>query len=239
MYCDNDETAESIYCPEIHRRFPIRHHGPLLFLPVWRPTMEETLTCVYVDLTPDTDWDPYRSDLHLNAGIAKIGTKSLREQGIISDDLQHIGKVLMDQNLDTIFEKERLLYSVTTPGEPEFRSVSTLTAKKRNKLSPEELAKLWRIGLKVAKHTLGATTHMCIRTVGNLTHRFKTDKAHLRYKRLATQEGSFYVDTLFSKVKLVQGLTCGNLYTKTLGFKKNSSLWSLKLARNAVIPCSH
>ena len=65
--------------------------------------MEETLTCTYVDLTPDTDWDPYRSDSHSGSGIAKIATEILREQGVISDDLQHIGKVLMGQNLDTIF----------------------------------------------------------------------------------------------------------------------------------------
>ena len=182
--------------------------------------MEETLTCAYVDLTPNTDWDPYRSDSHSSSGIAKIATKSLGEQGVTGDDLQHIGKVLMGQNLEIIFEKKRLLHSFTLPGEPEFRSVSALTARKKNKLSPEELSKLWRIGLKATKRTLGATTHTCIGTVGNLTCQFKTDKAHLRYKRLAMQEGSFYVDTLFSKVKSIQGFTCGNLYTTTLGFKK-------------------
>ena len=71
MYCDDDETAESIYCPEIHKRFPIRHHGPLPFLPIRRPTMEETLTCTYVDLTPNTDWDPYRNDSQAGSGIEK------------------------------------------------------------------------------------------------------------------------------------------------------------------------
>ena len=126
----------------------------------------------------------------------------------------------MGQNLDTIFEKERLLHSFTVPGEPEFHSINALTARKKNKLSPEELSKLWRIGLKPAKRTLEATTHTCIRSVGNLTRRFKTDKAHLRYKRVATCEGNFYVDTLFSKVKSVRGFTCGNLYTTMLGFKK-------------------
>ena len=42
----------------------------------------------------------------------------------------------------------------------------------------------------------------------------------MRYKKLATREGSFYVDTLFSKVKSVRGFTGGNLYTTPLGFKK-------------------
>ena len=87
-------------------------------------------------------------------------------------------------------------------------------------LSPEDLSKLWRIGLKAARRTLKATSHKCIQTAGNLTRRFKTDKAHLRYKRLSTRKGSFYVDILFLKVKSIPGYTCGNLYTTPLGFKK-------------------
>ena len=106
-----------------------------------------------------------------------------------------------------------------TPEEEEFRSINGLSAKKRNKFSPEELLTLWR-GLKAAKRTLSATTHTCIRTVGNLSCHFKTDKSHLRYKKLATREGSFYIDTLFSKVKSIRGFTCGNLYTTLLSFKK-------------------
>lgn len=43
---------------------------------------------------------------------------------------------------------------------------------------------------------------MCIRTIGNLTRQFKTNKAHLRYKRLATCEGSFYINTLFTKINI-------------------------------------
>ena len=42
----------------------------------------------------------------------------------------------------------------------------------------------------------------------------------MRYKKLSTREGMFYVDTLFSKVISIRGFKCGNLYTTTLGFKK-------------------
>ena len=42
----------------------------------------------------------------------------------------------------------------------------------------------------------------------------------MRYKKLATCEGSFYTDTLFSKIKSTPGYTCGNLYTTPFGFKK-------------------
>ena len=99
--------------------------------------------------------------------------------------------------------------------------ISALATRKKDKLSPEDLMKLWGIGLSTAKRTLKATTHQCLRTVDTIRRRFRTDLAHLRYKRLSnTRHGKFYVDTLFSKVKSIRGYTCGNLFTNTLGFKK-------------------
>ena len=133
----------------------------------------------------------------------------------------------MGRNLDTMFSEGRLLAEVMCKnGEPDFRSIEAVAAKRRNMLSPEDLSKLWRIGLKAARRTLKATTHKCIRTPGNLTRRFKTNRAYMRYKKLATCEGSFYMDTLFSKIKSVHGYTCGNLYTTPLGFKKFSPMES-------------
>ena len=139
----------------------------------------------------------------------------------MTEDLDHISSLLMGKNLDTIFSKGRLLAEVTSKnGEPDFWSVEAVIAKRKDTLSPEDLSRLWRIGLKAARRTLKATSHKCIRTTGNLMRRFKTDRAHMQYKKLATREGSFYVNTLFSKVKSVRGYTCGNLYTTPLGFKK-------------------
>ena len=169
IYCENDETAESIYCPEINKRFPIWHHGALPFLPVQKPTIDGTLLCSYIDLTPDSEWDPYGSNSPTSSGISKVALKSLKDQGIIGDDPQQIGQVLMGQNLDSIFSKQKLIHSFQAPGEEEFCSFRALSARKKNKLSPEELSKLWRIGLKAARRKLSATIHTCIRTVGNLT----------------------------------------------------------------------
>ena len=86
----------------------------------------------------------------------------------------------MGRNLDTIFPKGRMLAEVTSKnGEANFRSVEAVTACRKDMLSPEDLAKLWRIGLKAARRTLKATSHKCIRTPGNLMRRFKTDRAHM------------------------------------------------------------
>ena len=104
--------------------------------------------------------------------------------------------------------------------EADYRSTCTLNSNATNSLTPEGLAKLWGIGIKIARRTLKATTHQCVRTVGDLTRRFRTKKAHMRFRRLTTRHGQFYVDTLKSKVKSIRGFTCGNLYTNNLGFRK-------------------
>ena len=219
IYC-NKVTTETMECPGSGIRVPIRHHGPLSFIPVRRPTMEETLTCDYIDITSEADWEPYGDHSPMHSGISKISSAHPIRQGRVTEDLDHISSLLMGKNLDTIFSRGRLLAEVTSKnGEPDFRSVEAVTARRKDMLSPKDLSKLWRIGVKAARRTLKATSHKCIRTPGNLTRRFKTDREHMWYKKLATWEGSFYVDTLFSKVKSVCGYTCGNLYTTPLGFK--------------------
>ena len=101
-----------------------------------------------------------------------------------------------------------------------YSTVARLSTKRQDTLTPEALSKLWRIGLKAAKMTILATTHQCLRTTGLLSRRFRTDRAHMRYKRLVTKQGLFYVDALLSKVTSIRGYTCGNLYTNNLGFRK-------------------
>ena len=167
-------------CPEAGIRIPIRHHGPLPFIPVRRPTMEETLTCDYIDVTSDADWEPYGEHSPTHSGISKVSALHLICQGKVTEDLDHICNLLMGKNLDTIFSKGRLLAEVTSKnGEADFRSIEAITARRKDMLSPEDLAKLWRIDLKATRRTLKVTSHKCIRTLGNLARRFKTNRAHM------------------------------------------------------------
>ena len=207
-YCD-DITCEKMFCPDIDKSFPIRHHGPLPFIPVRFPTSEEVLNCDIIELTSESEWMPYES----NISSVRTGNISARSQA----DICYISQVLMGDNLDELFSADRLLFE---DDDNEFRSIGAIATRRKDKVTPEDLSELLGIGLKTAKRTLAATTHQCIRTVGNLTRRFRTDKAHMRYKKLSTREGMFYVDTLFSKVISIRGFKCGNLYTTTLGFKK-------------------
>lgn len=142
--------------------------------------MEETLTCDYIDITSEADWEPYGDHSPMHSGISKISSAHPIRQGRVTEDLDHISSLLMGKNLDTIFSRGRLLAEVTSKnGEPDFRSVEAVTARRKDMLSPKDLSKLWRIGVKAARRTLKATSHKCIRTPGNLTRRFKTDREHM------------------------------------------------------------
>ena len=162
---------------EVGVRITIQHHRPLPFIPVRRPTMEETLTCSYIDVTSDADWEPYGDLSPTHLGISKISSAETIHQGKVTKDLDHICNLLIGRNLDTMFSKGRLLAEVTSKnGKPDFRSIEAVVVRRRNTLSPEDLAKLWRIGLNAARRTLKATSHKCIRTPGNLMRCLKPTK---------------------------------------------------------------
>ena len=63
----------------------------------------------------------------------------------------------------------------------------------------------------MAKRALQVTTQRGIRTALHPLHRrYRVDHLHLNRRRL---NGDWYTDTLFSKVKSLQGNTCAQVYT--------------------------
>ena len=89
--------------------FEIKHHGPLPFLPVCRPTMEETMSCTYIDMTPDKEWNPYGPGSPTCSKLSAVKALDWKSQAELSDQLMHIGQVLMGNNLDSHFSMKRLL----------------------------------------------------------------------------------------------------------------------------------
>lgn len=206
LYYPNSPTASTIFCSEQNLSIPVQHHGPLPFIQVRRPTGEEILTCDIVKLTSDEDWNPYDQN-HLSPNINQIVHEQYSDYDMNECSLSY---QLMNDDLH-----HRLISTVEVNNQSHALATST-----KETITTEELMKLWNIGFATAKRTIKATTHQCLRTIGTLQRRFRTDKAHMRYKRLSTRHGRFYVDTLFSKVKSIRGYTCGNIFTNTLGFKK-------------------
>jgi hypothetical protein len=215
-YFPNEPSAQSITIED--KVLPLEFNGPLPYIQVRRPTKEEYDTCTHYELTSHDEWDPYT----LLSNVNMLDTNSIHNANHNETNLNAIFEIcsisseLMNTNYFSILDDHRELHDHNDS----YHSIFAINSKQRNTLSPEELSRLWGIGLKTARRTLTATTHRCVKTVGELTRRFRTDKAHMRYRRLSTKHGLFYVDTLKSKVKSIRGFTCGNLYTNSLGFRK-------------------
>ena len=96
--------------------------------------------------------------------------------------------------------------------EDERKACSVITNEWHSKVTPEELARKWSIGIQTAKDTLTVTTQKGIRTaIHPMTRRVRVDHLHLHRHRL---RGTWYADTLLSKVKSKLGNTCANVYTQ-------------------------
>jgi hypothetical protein len=96
---------------------------------------------------------------------------------------------------------------VGTPG----RLTAAMTGTRHTKVNPENLARLWNIGIETAKRTLQVTTQQGIRTALHPLHRcYHVDHLHLNRRRL---NRDWFTDTLFSKITSLQGNTCAQVYT--------------------------
>jgi hypothetical protein len=96
--------------------------------------------------------------------------------------------------------------------EAERRACSIISNDRHSKVSPEELARKWNIGIRTAKDTLKVTTQRGIRTaVHPMTRRMRVDHLHLHRNRL---RGTWFADTLLARVKSKLGNTCANVYTQ-------------------------
>ena len=216
IFYPDDDDAQTIQFEG--QRISIQYDGPLPYLNVRRPTADEWLNCTHYEMTSRSEWNPYSKAScisTLNAEIDQDGHVTPNSCGISSKllpEADHYSSLLQQRDICLFYSKGS--------GEEHYRSTNAVASRAKEKLSPEKLASMWGIGIKTAKRTLKATTHRCVKTIGDLTRRFRTDKAHMRYKRLTTKHGKFYVDTLKSKVKSIRGNTCGNLYTNDLGFRK-------------------
>lgn len=206
------ESAQTFAIPSLQRIFPIEYDGAVPFLHVRKPTSEEIHECTHVEITCRETWDP-----HAVNGLNICSSESNTSYNHTLDTYvsEMIDDHLMSFNIGQVMSDRQFRY----PYDCEY-SVNHLSSKKKYRVTPEELNRLWGVGLKTCERTLKATTHLAMRTTGALTKRFRTDKAQLRYKQLGTHFGLFSVDTVTAKVKSIRGFTCGNVYINRCGFKK-------------------
>ena len=181
---------------------PLEFDGVLPYLKVRRPNEHELHNCTRLQLTSDNEWDPNK----FNGIISNVNRNDQVKNNMLEDDSMQASLLAA---LPLLHEKNDSYYSI-----------QAIRTSNKPTLTPEQLSKMWKIGLKTASRTLQATTHKCIRSTGLMSRRFKTDKSQLRYRQLKRQFGTFYVDYLKVSTKSIRGNIGGSLYTNKLGFKK-------------------
>ena len=100
------------------------------------------------------------------------------------------------------------------------RRVQPIQVKSRRAISPEDLVSRWGIGIESARSTLLSTYQEYTRESKNLSRRFKTSRAHSRFRTLFGPYSTFYTDTLFHKVVSLRGNTCGQIFYNKCRFYK-------------------
>jgi hypothetical protein len=89
---------------------------------------------------------------------------------------------------------------------------SIITNDRHSKVTPEDLAWKWNIGIDIAKRTLQVTTQRGIQTALHpLTQHVRVDHRDLHRPCLRGQR--WYCDILLAKVKAKLGNTCANVFT--------------------------
>jgi hypothetical protein len=219
-----------LMCRERPIFIPFETRGTVICFDSRIPTVDELHTLPRLVLTADGLWDPAtvslrpftenereRQSIVGNVRSTRVSSIILyvhltprdpllaRDAHISDIALASVSTALCDETL-----LPRLCASVRVAATGRQDASPVYTDERHSSVGPENLARLWNIGLEAARHTLKTTTQIGVRhTVRPLSRRYRTDTQMLHYRRLDT---TFYSDTMFSKVKSLKGSVCAQVF---------------------------
>ena len=190
VYTSNDESVN----------IPFELNGSFAVFKTRVPTDEEMTNYKQITLTSDHQWDPRNLQVKSISSTSPIPVHISESQPVIDSILSSISS-----------HPRETMQAIVSKHERSLRSLHSVNTKpKRSRVDAEQLSKRWRISYNTAKNTLLASTQNNLRQpVHPITRRFRTDLSTLRYRRLNER---WYSDTLFSKVKSLQGHTCAQIF---------------------------
>ena len=198
---------------------PLDMDGVISYFESRKPTDDELDNCRRVTMTSNDKWDPKDPTFaeqeeilkeRVRLGIASVskatgGAPELMSPEEFENRLISCVYVSLDDDSDTVLE--------STEGRKVMALAST---EKKSVITKEILAKRWGIGLKTADQTLRVTTQRGIRTFLRPTdRRLSTSLPHLSYSMI---NRTFYSDTMFAKVKSLNGNTAAQVWTDGQGY---------------------
>ena len=239
----------SIHDPHTDLTIPLVMHGSTCLLTTRVPTEDELQQCPHVVLTSELPWDPSElqspylptEEEHRIFGVSASSVAQWRPNRVLR---RHSNEGLLPESdcmlaqISVALTQQSLLPAIVAclrcTGNENEAAVSAVNTKSRHSsVTPEELARKWRIGLQTAKDTLKVTTQNGIRhALHPLKRRYRTDNMSLSLRRLNTR---FYTDTLFAKVKSLKGNTCAQVFaTDDIGFVRVHPMSSKSQAGEAL-----
>ena len=200
---------------------PFFMDGTTVYFETRAPTAWELENCRTVEVTDSTVWDPG------HVMIANVKSEETVEAITYRSICALKGKLCQCENYEieedhqplSAFNEstfiKRMIGAVnvaTAHRELVGKIVAFVGAKDRHsQVDAETVARKFRCGIETAKKTLKATTQRGVRrSMHPLLRRYRVDHLNLHRRRL---DDTFYMDTLFSKVKSLNGHTCAQLIT--------------------------
>ena len=227
-----DEADFGISCDESF--IPFDTTGMIVwFGPTQVPTDWEKRHLPVIVLTSD-EWDPMQVEMgspwrsreqnemrtvrSLTSGMTTrqvSAARTLEVQIELNGEVEHeLGKISDVFDSRTFCNRLVSQVNIATAyrDDVDERNASLLSAKRHSDITPEELSRKWGVGLQTAKDTLEVTTQRGVRTaVHPITRQVRVDHLNLHRPRL---RGTWFVDTLKSKVKSILGNVCANVFTQ-------------------------
>jgi hypothetical protein len=197
-------------------------HLPVILITsdVWNPTKE--VLCPERQSRESIEMQTIRS---LTSGVTKRQINSTKRDGAQTQIKQYgeteieLGKISNAYNPKEFCDRLISAANIATVYHDDIdqwnneQKVSSIISNNwHSKATPGELAHKWNIGIQTAKDTVQVTTQRGIWTaIHPMTRRVRVDHLNLHQQRL---KGTWYADTLLSKVKSKLGNTCANVYTQ-------------------------
>jgi hypothetical protein len=169
------------------------------------PTQEELDSCQHIILTSDTEWEP--NDVKFPQVGAVLRDASMDMESDTGEIYNVIG---FSQRLIASCRVQSAAVVRDLPITPTFQ-----TEERRSKVTPEQLADHWIIGLDTARQTLKCTTH-CFRRSAllPLSRRYKADRMY----QVPRLQGEWYTDTVEGRCKSRDGNKYGQIFANEAYF---------------------
>ena len=219
ILCTNQSRSNNIIIDDVPKQFggknhamilpgadlepiPFLMHGPVSYLNVRYPSDDDLLHSQHYNITShEIPWEPESL-----SNISSLETNMNLDMNDTSNEVEQCTLQSFNSNL--------------------IRIVSSYSRKIASKISPEILAKRWKLSLQNARNTLQSTTQNFLRKVNDRDagKRFTTRAHQRQYHQLGGLHSQFGSDTFIFNVKSLRGNTIVQVFCNKSGFIKSYPL---------------